>query len=337
MVVERAAQHIVEAHRVFGQLSKLARRAPRGLFPGDFGGGKGVAQSLRRICVSLLAATGLTAGLCLAGGPAFDAASVKVVDPEQLTAPWAGQTSGGPGTSDPGRFDDPFDTMSGLLAKAFNVDELQIAGPAWVTQPGSFYAVTATIPRGTTQVEFLAMFQNLLAERFHLVAHHETRKFPGYELVVVNDHGPKFKEALSASGGVGGPPPNGSGAVTLRAGQIQLTEQPMSVFVKQLERRLRWELDSDRTPWVVDQTGLTGKYTFTLQYASRMGSPVGLPGVGGAEPNPSQSMQAAKDPSNRLDLFEAIQKELGLKLNRIKDVPVDMLVVDKLDKKPVAN
>jgi uncharacterized protein (TIGR03435 family) len=141
--------------------------------------------------------------------------------------------------------------MSGWLAKAFNVDELQITGPAWVTQPGSFYAVTATMPRGTTQSDFLAMFQNLLAERFHLVAHHETKKFPGYELVV-EERGPKFNEAPPNSG----PQSNSSGLTIVRAGQIPLTEQPMSAFVAQLERRLRLELDNDRTPWVVDKTGL---------------------------------------------------------------------------------
>jgi len=219
--------------------------------------------------------------------------------------------------------------MSGWLAKAFNVDELQITGPAWVTQPGSFYAVTATMPRGTTQSDFLAMFQNLLAERFHLVAHHETRKFPGYELVV-EERDPKFNEAPPNSG----PQSNSSGLTVVRAGQIPLTEQPMSAFVAQLERRLRLELDNDRTPWVVDKTGLTGKYTFTLLYAPRMNGPTGLPG---ADQNPAQTMQAVKDPSSGLDLFDAIQKELGLKLNKIKDVPVDMIVVDKLDKKPPSN
>jgi uncharacterized protein (TIGR03435 family) len=55
------------------------------------------------------------------------------------------------------------------------------------------YTIVATMPPETTKEQFQKMLQNLLVERFHLVFHHETRNFPGYELVV-DKGGPKFKE-----------------------------------------------------------------------------------------------------------------------------------------------
>jgi uncharacterized protein (TIGR03435 family) len=50
------------------------------------------------------------------------------------------------------------------------------------------------MPRDTTKAQFQEMLRNLLVERFHLVVHHETRTFPGYELVV-DKGGLKLKEA----------------------------------------------------------------------------------------------------------------------------------------------
>jgi uncharacterized protein (TIGR03435 family) len=79
-------------------------------------------------------------------------------------------------------------------------------------------------------------------------------------------------------------------------------------------------------PRVVDKTGLSGKYDFTLRFAGSMRA-------GGAFPNP-----AVSDPSDEPapDIFAALEMQLGLKLEKRK-VTIDMLVVDRADKTPAEN
>ena len=81
-------------------------------------------------------------------------------------------------------------------------------------------------------------------------------------------------------------------------------------------------------PRVVDRTGLTGAYEFTLEFAGAMVVP------GAAPPSPQD---AAADPVDLPNIFVAVQKQLGLKLVKVNNVPVDMLIVDNADKIPTAN
>jgi uncharacterized protein (TIGR03435 family) len=99
----------------------------------------------------------------------------------------------------------------------------------------------------------------------------------------------------------------------------------------ELAQNLAWPLGS--TAWehviasarVVDRTGLTGKYDFTLEYA-------GTYYPGGAFPPPRADGQPARFPS----LFDAVQQQLGLKLRETR-VPTDVLVVDHADRTPTGN
>lgn len=260
-------------------------------------------------------------------GPEFDAASVKVVDRSTLTGRGdGGRSSGGPGTSDPGRFSYPAATMLGLLMTAFGAERGQIVGAA--VQPSTnanFYEVTATMPLDTTQTQFQAMLQNLLAERFHLVAHHETRTFPAYELVV-DKGGSKLKEATPQSDD-GPPKANARGDFQNRSeGHITMKAQTMEEFARRLGMAV-WTAEAVQTkvmnapvPRVVDRTGLTGKYTFSLDF-----SPPGI--VAGPD-------DAAADLP---ELFVALRRKLGLRLEKTAGVPVDVIVVDSVDKAPVEN
>jgi hypothetical protein len=72
---------------------------------------------------------GLVGSTCTAQQPAFDAASVKAVDP--VTSPPSSMT-GGPGTSDPGRIHYGQTTMLDLLMRAYDVSTDQIVGPSWI-------------------------------------------------------------------------------------------------------------------------------------------------------------------------------------------------------------
>jgi uncharacterized protein (TIGR03435 family) len=115
------------------------------------------------------------------------------------------------------------------------------------------------------------------------------------------------------------------------------SKQPMSGLAEDLSRQLDLP--------VVDMTGLTGKYDFTLYF-----SPEGLAGMrlpaGLAPPPPNAAppgeggggMPAVSTPDGQSNpsLFAAIQEQLGLKLEQRKG-PVDLLVIDHLEKAPIEN
>lgn len=262
------------------------------------------------------------------GGAHFDAASVKVVIPSRRGgAP--PRAAGGPGTSDPGRFYDPVDTMLGLLFRAYGVESGQVLGAAVQPRVGAdFYEVTATMPADTTKAQFQLMLQNLLVERFHLVAHHETRNFPAYDLAVDNG-GLKLKGTASQ-------PDDGAITAGLRAtviragvGNISLRAQTIGDLASRLEMALlsaqmvQTQNVNLPRPRVVDKTGLTGKYTFDLEF-----SPPGPPGFAPAPDSPAADLP---------DLFTALRTRLGLRLDKTQGVPVDVIVVDSVDKTPTAN
>ena len=70
----------------------------------------------------------------------------------------------------------------------------QLSGPKWIGDYSALFDLTATLPPNTSNQQFQVMLRNLLTERFHLILHHETKAFPGYQLVVANG-GPKLKES----------------------------------------------------------------------------------------------------------------------------------------------
>ncbi len=300
-------------------------------------------------------------GLAQERQPQFDAASVKVFDPQGSTP--IGQR-GGPGTSDPGRITFGRTTLMPLLAKAYGVQADQISGPAWVSDfmGPNLYSITATMSPDTTNEQFQMMLQNLLTERFQMQIHHETRNFPGYELTVAPG-GPKLKATAQADTSAPAAPtmpkfnPDGSfnfppgpqtamrsGKGTLRA---QYQARTMAYFAAQLGNMVSRALGNDTNvaqPRVADKTGLTAKYDFTIEFdcqgctglsaMMRANMPL-LAGRGGEE---APAPQAATDPGSGLpNIFNALEKQLGLKLTRVKDVPVDVVVIDHVEKVPTGN
>ncbi len=211
--------------------------------------------------------------------------------------------------------------------KAFGVGTGEILGPAVQPRVGAnVYSVMATMPPDTTEMQFQKMFQNLLVERFHLVVHHETRNFPAYELVV--DKGrPKLREGASRSDDDSTPPnPMRVNFQSASSGNITLKDESMEELAKRLGlalltvQRIQTQNMNLPAPRVVDQTGLTGKYSFSLDFTA--------PGV----------MLGPDSPATDLpDLFVALRDRLGLRLNKIAGAPVDVIVVDSVDTVPVEN
>src|ERR1039458_4255070 len=109
--------------------------------------------------------------------PAFEVASVKPAPPVVEGTDY--ETHGGPGTDDPGQITYPHTWLGRVLMVAYGVALDQISGlPDWAETQA--YSISAKIPPNTTKAEFNLMLQNLLAERFHLALHHETRVFQVY-------------------------------------------------------------------------------------------------------------------------------------------------------------
>jgi uncharacterized protein (TIGR03435 family) len=306
--------------------------------------------------------------------PTFDAASVKLASPDQRP-PFP--ITGGPGTNDPGRFSATRIGMVGLLLRAFDLAGDQIVGPAWLRvdpqHPANTpnYTVVATMPPGTTKEQFQKMLQSLLVERFHLAFHHETRNFPGYELAVDNG-GPKFKEvplSQPAKSDTDRDPravlsgPHGDDGFPVAPGPRRFSqnrpggdarwkfqEWTMAEFAVNLAplvaasqgRHAATAFPVPPLPRVTDRTGLTGKYTFVLEFYDADMANLNLSALfgrgGGASDTGNGPVPAASEPGGAFpNIFVAVQKQLGLRLDKTADVPLDVIVVDSVDKIPAEN
>jgi uncharacterized protein (TIGR03435 family) len=271
--------------------------------------------------------------------------------------------SGGPGTKDPGRVRYPFTNLRTLLTIAYDVKTYQISGPA--TLDTERFEITATMPPTTAMAQFRVMLQNLLAERFKLTLHRETKELPMYALVVAKG-GPKMKESAEAPPpnpdfDPGAPPPLPPGGpkigpdgfpimppgMAAPGGQMMMMMMPgrARLFgqhqpVENLVNRLTQTLNRP----VTDATGLTGKYDITLTYSPEglngpMGplGPMPPPPGGGVGPGPGGNANVfVPEGEAPPDIFAALQSQLGLKLESKKG-PVEMIVVDHVEKTPTEN
>jgi uncharacterized protein (TIGR03435 family) len=256
---------------------------------------------------------------------AFEAASVKVSGPDSRP-----ESGGGPGTASPGQYHRTSARLLILLMQAYDVQDYQLISKTPLDR--GRYDLMAKVPPGATREQFRTMLQNLLAERFHLKLHRESRIMPAWEMTVAKG-GPKLKE--SQTGGeppAGDPPPKKIGADEfprlppgqpaiagfyslsdgVPVGHIAAQQQPVSALAR--------EKFADRNALpIVDHTGLTGLYDFHLAFM--VGSPGGADDVK-APPLP--------------DLFTAFKEQLGLQLTP-KKLPIDVLVIESFDASPIEN
>jgi uncharacterized protein (TIGR03435 family) len=281
--------------------------------------------------------------VCSAQTPVkFEVASVRP-DPADK-APYSpiaamGEIKGGPGTSDPTRMSFTWVAPLRLLMSAFDLPSEQIFGNDWVMQGDARFDISATLPEGATKEQADEMLLHLLEGRFHLTYHHEKRDFDVFALVVAKG-GAKLKNAEIPDG----PPPEARTPGTLLQldrdgfpivpagrpgsrvkGQSGVTHMTFRMATPQmLLTNLQGQLRPAR---LVDKTGLTGPYDFRLVY-----SWAGLPGIWGRSAPPA----GAEGPEHAPDLFTALQKQLGLRMEKSK-TPVDVVVIDHMDKAPTEN
>lgn len=191
-------------------------------------------------------------------------------------------------------------SLKRLIARAYDIDVSQIyGGPSWIDSDS--YDITAKIPGDGPQPSddrVAQMIQSLLADRFHLIVHHEPRQISGYALVL-SKKGAKMEHAK--------PDQQGS---RMNASNTHITAEnlTMEAFAKDLSRY------RDIGEFVVDQTGLKGGFNFTLDW---------MPERPDSKPDAS--------PDDRPSIFTAVEEQLGLKLERAK-VPVQPIVIDRAEK-----
>jgi uncharacterized protein (TIGR03435 family) len=147
------------------------------------------------------------------------------------------------------------------------------------------------------------MLQTLLADRFKVVVHRQTKELQAY-LLLIGKNGPKFQESKS----------DGESQIDAQKDKMSIVVQrtPISQLTDMLSRVLQ-------TP-VVDKTGLTGRYDITINVAKYL-----------------QDLQPTNGPPDVVSvLMSGLQEELGLKLES-KKTPLDLVIVDHAEKTPAEN
>jgi bla regulator protein BlaR1 len=203
-------------------------------------------------------------------------------------------------------------TLRGLIRVAYAVQDEQISGGSdWINSEG--FDIDAKVGKSVVdempklgRVHGVSgrtrMLQALLADRFKLSLHSETKEIPVFALVIAKN-GLKLQEAKPGDtypNGIKGPAERPIGTGTLvepERGTLVGQGVPVSDLVENLSQELGGRI-------IVDKTGLKGKYDFTLRVA------------------PEESQAA---------IFTALQEQLGLKLETQK-LPIDVLVIDHAEK-----
>jgi uncharacterized protein (TIGR03435 family) len=226
-----------------------------------------------------------------------------------------------------------------MIRFAYDLQPMQIeGGPDWISSDR--FDIVAKAEGRPTMPQVNAMLRSLLAERFALRTHVETRELPIYELVVaradkrlgaqLQPAGPECQPLRTPNAAPKPPPPPSGGpgpdtippsddGSNLRCGALfgpgflTLRQFTMARFARDLSmvaRRI-----------VVDRTGLAGRYDIDVEFSPEF-RPAPPPGVPDLAPSVT---------SDGPSLFTAIQEQLGLKLESARG-PVEVLVVDRADR-----
>lgn len=276
-----------------------------------------LSVTLCSACLTL----GAQASYAQTGGSnlSFEAATVKVSsDGHGMSI----GRRGGPGTPDPGRVTFENFPLRGLVDIAYDLKLYQYSGPDWTES--AHFDVKATLPPGATKEQFQVMLQNLLKERFGLAVHREKREMPVYALVALKS-GAKLKrlapgteapaDDANSPGGRRPAPKDAEGfPIIKQRGTLSIGGNRARLRGQTIDFLLRQLSGQTHRP-VLDETGLTGDFDFTLSWAPNPDAPnaVGIP-----------------------DLYTALQQQLGLRLESKKG-PVEILVVDHAEKTPAGN
>ncbi len=193
-------------------------------------------------------------------------------------------------------------TLRLFIENIYGVKDYQLlGGPEWMNTEK--WDIVARTDGQTDWQQKYEMAKTLLADRFQLQFHRETREMPVYSLVALKD-GPRFQEPKS----------DDVGGLRVSSGLLIGHKWDISTFANLLSSQLNLP--------IVDKAGLKGIYDFELKW-----SPV--PNEGNFTPNANDGGVASPaDPSGPM-IFTALQEQLGLKLESARG-PVEVLVIDSV-------
>jgi uncharacterized protein (TIGR03435 family) len=204
-------------------------------------------------------------------------------------------------------------SLKNLISLAYDLRAFQIIGESqWVdadrfdidARSATSDSKTPTDPASDRR-KILEGLKSLLADRFQLALHSETREQAVYVLVV-NKGGPKLRESTEPRGLI-----RKMGRGTIKGQAVALGMLALNLS-NELGRR------------VIDKTGLAGKYDFELNWASSQDSPAQIRSTQTAEPT------LPSDPDGP-SIFTALQEQLGLRLESGKG-QVEVLVIDRAER-----
>jgi uncharacterized protein (TIGR03435 family) len=276
--------------------------------------GKMVPIVAASLAVTLFAQTSAPQPAASAPAPVTAVAAPPVFEVSTVKENKSG-SSGSSSNSRDGRFTATNVSLKSLLQyQAYGVPESRIfGGPKWISlerfdiEAKTDSATTdrlRALDRDQRRVHTRAMFQQLLAERFKLAVHWETRELPVYAMVVAKE-GPRLDPTKEPDGHSG--TSSNDGELTARG-----------VTLTQMADVLTQELSSELGRVVIDRTGIQGRYDCALKWRRDTGRM--------SDATDGSAASTDSSPS----IFTAIQEQLGLKLESTKG-PVQVLVIDRVE------
>ena len=188
-----------------------------------------------------------------------------------------------------------------LIEEVYHLKSYQIlGGPAWVDSDR--WDIDAKAAKPVSGKEMYEMTRSLLADRFRLRFHRETRQLPVYRLVVAKD-GSRLTQAKEQDANHRWGTTPGPGFLLMNGASMQELAYWLSVQLNQP---------------IIESTGLTGRYDLKLEWAE----------------DDSQTPDVAPTEVAKWSIFSAVQYQLGLKLESTKG-PVEVLLIDHVERASV--
>jgi uncharacterized protein (TIGR03435 family) len=299
-----------------------------------------------------------------AAPPTFEVASIKP-SRDVMEAIRAGKTPHVGIKVDDQRLDIGFFTLSQLITYAYKVKAYQVLGPDWMKS--AHWDIEAMLPEGANKDQVPQMMQALLADRFKLVIHQDSKEMPvlalevgknGIKMAPSPPDPPSTEKTDDKDGTV---IDTGNGQMRVKTtgrigdgGSMQISAGPMGNVKVSVDNGMMHMESSKMTMEILaqqltgllgqpvfDKTGVKGSYvvavdisTEDLQAMVRSQGMIFAGASPAAGPANSSGIPSAADPSGG-SVYASIEK-LGLKLNKEK-LPVDIIVVDHLEKVPTEN